>query len=132
MKRKSNEDVVDVTGVRKSDSLLQVGSHFSFMKKFVGRDANFRDVDEVPYTEIYDKIFVNGYTVTQELVAKLCCINTGTITFFIDDKDEREKLAEMLETKWYPANVWSVDSNVGSCVITDAHGPCLKASQIVD
>ena len=128
MKNKSNEDVVDVTGIRKTDRLLQVGGNLSFMKKYCYSSTHFKDPDEVPYTEVYDKIFVSGVDLNDELIGKLSCINAGLIVFFDTASDVRDEIQQTLDTKWYPANTWVSDSNIGTCLMTDACGPSLKAA----
>ena len=126
--RKSKEDIVDVTGVRKSDVILQVGRSLPFMRKYVGRSIHIEEADDVPYTDVYDKIFVSGVDLNDAFLGKLVCISVGTIVFLDVGDVVREEIKELFETKWYPANVWDLGSNIGSVLITDAKGPSLKAA----
>lgn len=128
MKKRSNEDIVDVSGVRKSDVILQVGRNLPFMNKFVNHSTYIEDANDVPYVNVYDKIFVNGAEISDEFLGKLACISVGTIIFLDIGDDNMNAVAHTFETKWYPANVWSLDSNIGKCIITDAKGPSLKVA----
>ena len=129
MKNKCKEDIVDVSGLRKSDVILQIGANLPFMTKFVSQSVHIEEADSVPYTEIYDKIFVSGEVdISDELLGKLCCISVGTIIFLQLNDKLRQEIREVFDTKWYPANTWDVGSNLGQCLITDAKGPSLKVA----
>jgi len=118
------DDVSDVTGVRSSDRMLFLGADpMSFMKKYVAELDHVEDVSDLNYSKVYDKIFVRGVELTDELIGHLCCINVGTIILFSENDFMRSKVQGLLESYWHPSCAWDLVSNVGKCLITDASGP---------
>lgn len=114
----------DVTGVRSTDRMLFLGTDpMMFMRKYVENVEHVEDPDELNYSRVYERIFVQGVDLTDELVGHLCCINAGTIAFFSEDAEELLHTKELLETMWFPAMTWDLTSNMGRCLLTDASGP---------
>lgn len=119
----NGEDLVDVTGIKKGDNILQIGKNLPFLKSYVNSSVHVSEIDSVSYADhYYQKIFVNGVFLDEEALKKLCFVNVGLLVFLDLDDESLQKLRHVLDTKWYPANTWELSSNIGKCLITDAYG----------
>ena len=122
------DDVSDVTGVNSKDKLLFIGPPtMSFMKKYVNElveATSPEDLDsEHVRNSVYDKVFVGcDVKIDEDLISKIANLNIGLMVFFVEDEGTRKYIKNYVDTHWYSSNSWTLTSNVGKCLVTNAKG----------
>jgi len=127
------DDVSDVTGVMSKDKLLFVGDNsMTFMKKYVDEVITINENDlnsEFVKHMAFDRIFVNTDRFDEGVVSSVLQLSVGTVSFFIENDDERKTLKNYIYNNWYPAATWDFVSNVGKCLVTEARGGLQRRSK---
>lgn len=125
------DDLVLVTGLKKSDDVLFIGDNLSFpwIGNFVRSVSYVSDVKSlnrlIGQGRTFDRIIMARENVLAgSLVLKAAQLNKlgGVICFFSEDDVLREGFTKFVGIEYPAAAVWSVYSNVGPLVMTDANG----------
>lgn len=132
------DDFTWVTGLKKNDDVLFVGGNMTlpFLKKYV-RSVNYvKKAGElnklVASGRQFDRIFIARENVlSAELVIKAAQLSRkpegsrdseGLVCFFSEDETLRNAFGEIVENSYPLADVWSLQSNLGPVVVTNAKG----------
>lgn len=119
-------DVFVAANICKEDTLLQIGNINVPTKDRVRKSKQIKSVSDLNSSEKFSKILVNGVE-TNTNIQKICKLNSGLIVFFVGTYGAANHLANQLECDYYPCNTWKVDTDMGICVVTDAHGESFRS-----
>lgn len=122
-------DVELVTNIRSNDHVLFVGTAwYPEIRKRIESSVDavsVEDLDElIRAGRVFDKIFItNDATLDEVLVKKAIKLNeSGMICFFSESEPTRKKFVDMIKSDFTPADVWPLESNIGSVVMTNVKG----------
>lgn len=121
MNENNKNEILDVLALKKSDRVLQIGTSFAFVKKYVAFNSFVKHATGVKVDrERYTKTFVSGEPINYATLYNIFNYTDGYVYIFENDYEKRQDIREKLETLAYPALVWEIESDVGTFLMTDA------------
>lgn len=126
-----NEDISVIAGLKKYDNVLVIGGNIvmPFIKKWVNSVTSAKKTGDINQLiqegRQFDRVFIARENVLDEMLvlkaARLTCVG-GLICFLSDDDDMRNAFLEAVERNFPLSSTWSLDSNIGKTIVTNARG----------
>lgn len=115
------DNIIDVLALKKEDRVLQIGTSFAFIKKYIAVNSFVKHAAGVKVSgEKYTKTFVSGEPINYASLYNILKYTDGYIYFFENDEAKRNEIRETIETLTYPSHVWEIESDIGTFLMTDA------------
>lgn len=125
------EDVSVVAGLRSCDNVLFIGGNIAMpsIKKYAKSIVYAKkqnEINDLIKNECqFDRVFVARENLLDELMVikatQLTAVN-GLVCFLSDTDEIRDAFIDIVERNFPTASVWSLKSNVGILVVTNARG----------